>query len=378
MNRLSDYFHRFLRLSIMREFGIASLIAVILMIVLTLCLWLFSENKQLVNAGDSQFMDISAASVRKNDPYFHKFIQNIKFNNGVLILGTSESGPLGGYNYTELLNSDSEIKKSFSVFYGAGRFCEMYLPLIAESPELWKDLEVLVFVNPTYWRQGLNQPSETYQKRYLDKCLVENSKDKLDDYDFDYLLGDIHASLRVKKMEMINNYLEVNVESLFYNNLNSYFTPNSGVYGYFRRKKSSPIGLNVLDSLKAEIDSNYNAKHAFVETNKDNLVFPFVDSSQYRYRALNSFIKMCADNEIKATYIIGPYNGVMIDKLAVQSTIDDYKKLRTDILHFFTSKNQKIIDLTDLSDEKSTFIDVQHHSAYGGYLIYNRLKEYYE
>ncbi len=363
----------------MRELGIAAIIASLLMIVLTLILWLFSENKQITSIGEHQFLDVSAANVRKNDAYFHKFLENIKLNKGVLILGTSESGPLNGYNYTELLNSDPNMKTAFSTFYGAGRFCDMYLPLIAESPELWKNLKILVFVNPTYWRQGLNEPSETYQTRYLDVSLVEASRKKLKAYDFDYLLGDVHASLRLSRLDRIDDYLEKNIESLYYNNLNSYFNPVANVYGFFNGKKEIEFNAFRLESLKQEIDSTYNASFPFLEKNRENLVFPPLDSiPDYRFRSLEAFIKICKDKNIRARFVIGPYNGVMADYLNVSNTISEYKKLRLDLLEFFESRNQKIIDLTDLSSVNHTFIDVQHHSAYGGYLIYKRIKEYYD
>src|SRR5690606_34772097 len=51
-------------------------------------------------------------------------------------------------------------------------------PLILDNPEAFEGLDVIYYINPTYWRVGLNQFREGYFERYVDASLVNRIKEK--------------------------------------------------------------------------------------------------------------------------------------------------------------------------------------------------------
>ncbi|MDX2362264.1 MAG: hypothetical protein QNK23_15765 [Crocinitomicaceae bacterium] len=382
MKKLNNYINRLYRLSLMKEVGIITLLGIVLVGVLTVYLAIFTKDAGLESGGDQQHLDLKATHVKNNNAYFHKFMENIRNNDGILILGTSESGSIDGYNYWELLNADREIQKDFSVFYGAGRFCEMYFPLIVSEPELWRDQELLVFVNPTYWRVGLNESSETYQERYLDKNIVEYAIPQLKEEGlYATFFEENHLKQKVSMYDLIGDYFDDHVHTLFYRNLGSGRITLFNEFTSMGPPLVSPnrINENTQDDLKALIDLKYNCTPHFMEAGVSEALMPVVDTaSRYRYDALEGMFKLCEKYNINATYIIGPYNGVLAEQVSTEETKKNYLELMEELGAFFKEHKQQVIDLRDLSNVSGTFIDAQHHSGYGGYLIYQRIKKQYD
>lgn len=370
------------RLSFLKEVGIITVIGLIILLFVTIFLLSRPKQKMIERFGEEQFFCIKTNHVINNDSYFHHYLSNIKKNKGVLILGTSESGEFGGLNYHEHLNSDPSIQKKFSTFYGAGRFCEMYFPLIVENPEYWKDQEILVFINPTYWREGLNNSSEEYQTRYLNEHVVYSSKEELDKLNlFKPIFGDVYKSSDLPNTKKVNYFLDENLHKPYYENLRSFFIKKDSDFTPFKinlnqQKMMTP---DFIDSLKSLVDPKYNTLPSYLKNGiSSGLMFKIDTSSQFRYNALRGMFAICQKYDINATYIIGPYNAILAKEVASEEIVNEYEALITNLQSFFKKHNQKVIDLTELSYVKHSFKDAQHHSEYGGYLIYQIIKKHYE
>jgi hypothetical protein len=116
--------------------------------------------------------------IKSGSRLFYNFLEEIKQRDDILVLGTSETGnSLNGNNYYSLLNRDKEFNQSVHVLGGAGRSANIYFPLILDNPKAFKDLNIIYYINPTYWREGLNQFSIAYLNRYIESSLVYHVKD---------------------------------------------------------------------------------------------------------------------------------------------------------------------------------------------------------
>ena len=57
--------------------------------------------------------------------------------------------------------------------------------------------------------------------------------------------------------------------------------------------------------------------------------------------------------------------------------INQYEDLEDQLRDKFSKEGFNFIDATDISEIPATFLDKQHHSKFGGYLLYKRIKEYW-
>ena len=178
MGALERYIYR---LKTLRELGIAVAIGLMLLAIPFLNPDLLFERNLDTLPKDQQYLTVAPIHVKNNDWIFEHFMNQVSENKGVLVLGTSESAWLAdrSYNYFDLLNLDEDLDRKFSYFGGAGRYSEIWLPLIVNKPEMWQKQEILVFVNPTYWRKGLNEVKPEYLNRYLSKDQVSKSRSEL-------------------------------------------------------------------------------------------------------------------------------------------------------------------------------------------------------
>lgn len=379
MNKLRNIGDRLYRLSALAEMGRIGLFSLGLLMLFTLGLFVFTDFQNQVDE-QIQYAEIDAVEVKNDSDIFHKFLKGVKTNNGVLVLGTSESGSLEGYNYWELLNRDSSIDRKFSVFYGAGRFCEKYFPSIINNPEIWQGMEILVFINPTYWREGLNGYNAAYQERYMNTQLISEARSHFTDKEtFDFIYG---GGLDIKYFslkQLISNIVDSKLKVLYSKNLNSLLGRQEQVVFPFPNGESAALLMDEyrLSEKKKLVNLKYNCIDSYLKEHPDAGLIPVDKGSDYRYKVLKVMFELCAKHNIKAHYIIGPYNGVLAKNMEDKNVFQDYKVLCSEIVSFFKSNKQSITDLTNLSEESGTFIDPQHHSAYGGAMIYDRLKTHY-
>jgi hypothetical protein len=327
-----------------------------------------------------QALTIRGTLVQEDSRAFHRFIESIKRENGVLIIGTSETdNKLSGSNYWNVLNNEKENKHGFSVIAGAGRDPSVYFPLILNHPELFKGLRILVYINPTYWRFGLNNFNNDYFIRYVsrDVAIRARSAAKQRGLYQDFMkpalydsiaLDNLEISLRDKIQFMVREF-----RSYFFYDFKRLLDHSEDI----EKKKniSFPYSDAEIAQLKKGLNLDYNVQDGYLSTNN---LFPSIDiDSQYRYKVLFEFINLCKENDILATFYLGPYNAIYCNKKnpELASAYEDVLKY---IRMIVSDSGYPLIDGTDQSKIPGTFIDVQHFSKYGAYLSAKQIKEHYE
>lgn len=311
--------------------------------------------------------------IKKGNRIFYNTLEQLKKQNGYLILGTSETGNgLNGQNYYHLLNKDKTINKPFLTLGGAGRCINTYFPFILDKSDVFTDLKVIYYINPTYWRSGLNAYSQTYFERYVDCDILINSIKTSDNYQF---INEYISKPKIEKSNLETSLLRVvdNFKSFYYYDLKNQFIS----INYLPTNKSNTIenyySEKELSILKNEINFEYNTTNSFL---KSKSAFPSIDkNSNYQTQQLNTFIRLCKLYNIKPTFYIGPYNKVYCEKMNPER-ISDYEKTINDIKENLTKKKMKFIDGSEISNIPGTFLDVQHISKYGAYLTAKQFKNF--
>ena len=103
-------------------------------------------------------------------------------------------------------------------------------------------------------------------------------------------------------------------------------------------------------------------------------LWPHPESS-YRTDELRTMIRLCKERGVDVVYVMGPYN----QKAYAKVHPDELPKIQAvsaDLVKVLKEEGVPYIDCTDLSTEPGVFADWQHHNSYGGYLIYQRIREY--
>ena len=95
----------------------------------------------------------------------------------------------------------------------------------------------------------------------------------------------------------------------------------------------------------------------------------------YRADELRTMIRLCKERGVDIVFVVGPYNQIAYSKV-YPSEVANIQKVSTNILKVLKEEGAAHIDCTDLSTIPGTFDDWQHHSSYGAYLIYQKIKEY--
>lgn len=378
MKRLPEHIERWLSFRFYREIGIAALIGMVLpLIVGTYIYFNPIETSRIIP--EEQAFDVKATAVKFNTVDFHAYLDQISQNNGVLVLGTSETGNMGGLNYFDLLNADPDIDRKFSRLGGAGRFFEIYMPLIEASPEAWEGVEIMAFVNPTYWRIGLNSFQPQYFNRYVDKRLAFEHRDALketgawDDVYSNYFSASnptqLYASGLERKVEGLRDLFAVQLRSL-YKEPEDPFMP-------FEKIPPLPDSATLLSYIDL-IDTTYNVSHAYRE-HRDRMWYPKCNvDSDFRNHVLSSFIETCQQHNIKLTMVLGSYNGVMAAACRPPEDVEEYDQLLADLRVLIQDTGVDFVDVSETSYVRGSYRDYQHHSKYGAYLKYLILKEHYE
>lgn len=304
-----------------------------------------------------------------DEPHLSDFISSIKRNNGILFLGTSESTSLGGLNYYHFLNDDTVIERNFSVLAGAGRTCGVYIPIIDQKKELFKNLELVYFINPVYWRNDLSKLNLKYWNRYLASPLIakSNQYESVSEYiekenTLTRLTNNLSYYLRSIQFKF-SSHLRTLVSKKQYKSNFSFVPPSNGVleqkYQTNFKKDDYNIDYQVLKSFK-----NYTWFN------------PVNTESDYRYQELKDFVAVCQKAGVKLSFIIGPYNKGFIKtyqpnaEAGYQEVVEKLKiLLKTEKVEFF--------DFSYLSDTTLAFNDHQHHSPKAAFLMYQKLKNHY-
>ena len=381
--KLEKYISRFYRFSTLKEVGKTGTLALSIVALFGLFVILFlpstTDIKEFSKVSPGGLLTLDATHVKNDDAYFHEFMKRIKKNDDVLVLGTSESGYLDGYNYWELLNADSTLEEQFSVLYGAGRFCERYIPSMVNNPEIWKNQKLLVIINPVYWREGLSRFSLEYHERYMNEGEVRKARSKSDrKSDFDLLFGGSGVGFMKGQMNVANNWIDKNIHELYYGRLHQFFGLEQESIVHFtqhypRTGLQARTSPELLEEAKSEVLEDYNCTQEFINTGNYLMTELFLDS-EYRNAALDYFLELCQELDVQPTFVIGPYNKILTEKNGQDAIAKQYAQLYKELQSKFDTAGFPYIDATEISDVPHSFIDKQHHSKYGGYLLYNIIK----
>jgi len=315
-------------------------------------------------------------NVKNGDRIFYNFLDRLKSENAVLVLGTSETGKsMDGNNYWALLNRDEDLNRDFYSFGGAGRCTYVYFPLILDNPEAFKDLEIIVYLNPTYWRRGLNGFHSAYYSRYINPLFALSVKGETTLEIYNEFMAPA-----VSELTAIPFYLDrwvENYKSLFYSDLAISMDQSSITTLPTEPKvKISDLGAKICyDSIKTKINLTYNASNEYLEKNGS---FPVIDTStNFQYNMLSTFIQLTEEFDINCIFYLGPYNGVY-GQAKKSDQITAHQTVVNNIKGILKSSGATYIDGSYQSSLTGTFTDIQHISEYGAYLTALDIKRYYE
>jgi poly-D-alanine transfer protein DltD len=118
------------------------------------------------------------------------------------------------------------------------------------------------------------------------------------------------------------------------------------------------------------MDTNFNVLKSFKDKHWFNVIY---QDETYRFEELQSFISICKELGINATFVLGPVNNRFIQNYQPKALVS-YNQTTNKIRDLLISNEVSYVDATDISDELGAFNDHQHHSAYGAYLIYLKIK----
>lgn len=383
--KIEKYISKFYRFSTLKEVGKTGMLAIILVVLAGLYAFIFlpssSENIELPENNGDSFLTLDATHVKDDDAYFHEFMKLLKKNNDVLVLGTSESGFLDSYNYWELLNADEQIEEQFGVLYGAGRSCERYIPSMLNNPEIWQEQNMIVVVNPVYWRESLSKFNNEYHTRYMNDGEVERAREKSKRKDdFDILFSGGQQGYMKAKMSAVNRFVDQEIHELYYGRLRNYLGIEQEAILHVTehldyvpaKKRGKP---EMLEELQSQIVPDFNCTQEFIDKG-DYSMLPLILDAEYRNTALDYFMDLCQLLNIKVTFVIGPYNRILAEKCGQPEIVKQHEELEDRLRKKFKASGFDYIDATDISTTPGSFIDKQHHSMYGGYLLYERIKKH--
>lgn len=329
-----------------------------------------------VDATARQFFQLDGTYLKYDDQHeVDQFFLSIKRNQGYLCLGTSESSSAENGNYYNFLNNDTDLSPQFSILAGAGRTCGIYVPIFLNHRESVKKLKIIYFINPVYWNQDLCKFKKEYWNRYssyatcsrIDWNQSENTPYKQDIDHFENELNGFEKTISYMEYTL-RRYRKRFFEDLRYTFNPSTFQTNH-TYVNTTKKLDEFAQLGKIDSEK--IDTVCNLSYSF--THKE--WFKPISDNTYSYDELKNFIAVCKHLAIDCHFIIGPYNQRFIEHYSPKS-LEGYKEVCTHVKELLEDEHVSYLDASDISGYPGVFVDLNHHSSYGGYLIYQKIKTY--
>ncbi len=345
---------------------IASVLALVIALIFV-PIWILFQDRPAVSP--------LGVNIKNGDRVFYNFLEDTKANDGIIILGTSETGnSLDGKNYWALLDKDEELDRNFYSFGGAGRCSYVYFPLILDNPEAFKDLEIIYYINPTYWRKGLNGFNVNYYTRYINPQLALSTKTKATKEGIyeQFMAPGIEEKTAIPFYfeRTINNYkllyasgLSQKKEAVISDTIKERFV------------LSEQGAKETFEITKTKLSLPHNALVEYAATENP---FPQIDTTtSFQDDMLIAFIKLTKDYGIDCKFYLGPYNGVYCQKMS-ENRLEEYEEVMDNIKHILKTHNVEFIDGSYQSNLAGTFLDVQHISEYGAYLTAMDIKAYYE
>lgn len=367
------FLDHFYKTNQLRENGIFILVCLIVLSVLG-----FFIPENIERQSREQIYSVSGLYTKYEDEKeLSTFLQSVKSNDGYLVMGTSESTSLEGGNYYDFLNADEDLDNTkFSVLAGAGRTCGKHIPWLLHQKDRLKDLQLIYFINPVYWRQDLSSPDLSYYQRYLNYRMTEIldlTEEERESYYFP--ITEYHEEL--SGFHKVVESLEYGIRSVrknYFSNLYYLLYPSEyeEKFEVYNQADEDKWISHQIGSIHAPetFDLDYNILKSFEHK---NWFKPIDENSDFRYRELLSFINLCKNYGVEATFILGPINERFIESYS-PSSLPAYQNTVNQIRDMLDSTGANYIDATDISPVLGAFDDHQHHSSYGAYLIYSKLK----
>jgi hypothetical protein len=357
------------RLKNLAVVGVIALVAVVFWLVVAVCIPTFRATETT-----AQLYTIRHQELRDNNPlYTDLLLESIQRNNGYLVLGTSESNPRPKGNYFDFLNTDTAIHCGFSVIAGAGRTSCTYFPLIQSNANV-KGLKVIVFLNPAYCCNKLAVSNADYFNRYVSYTAYKRANKPKNQ--------DVANILKTNKRQIffvdrVGDCLEFYLDRLrrkYYQDLR--FRLDSSQFEANLTWLDSAAISRMPKSCDRPDSSRYNycLNVASGFDVRSYTLYPHPEES-YRYDELRTMIRLCKEREMDVIFVAGPYNSIAYQKMH-PSELPRIQEVSKKMLQVLEVEGAAYIDCTDLSTEPGVFADWQHHTSYGGYLIYQKIRDY--
>ncbi|MBU0489283.1 MAG: hypothetical protein KKA07_04365 [Bacteroidetes bacterium] len=328
------------------------------------------SNQQIANINGNHFK-------YNDEPQVSQFLQSIKSHNGYLVLGTSESGDIASGNYYNFLNNDTDITPRFSVLSGAGRTCGMHIPMFLNHRDESRGLKVIYLINPAYWRANLCVTNKEYLTRYLNYNMCRNMT--LSDEEraqFSFPIDAFSERLNIFERLLLSiDYGFRNLRKCYFQDLRYHLNPRlyDNKFNYIPDDKVSLTNYEKFGEINTdEIDTVWNMIYSYTH---QGWFRPVNETNENRTSELRAFIAVCKALGIKCTFILGPYNERFINNYSPEA-LAGYQRLAQNTKELLITEDVDYIDANDISAAPGAFVDHQHHSSYGAYLLYLKIKEH--
>lgn len=357
------------QLKVLAWVGVTTLVALLLWMVVACLIPTFHAPEF-----DQQLYTIRHQDLRDNNPlYTDLLLKSIKKNNGYLVLGTSESHTHENANYFDFLNEDTSLHCGFSVIAGAGRTPCVYFPLIQSNDNV-KGLKVIFFLNPAYGCGKVASSNVDYFNRYVSPTIYKRSNHPKNQ-DVDDILQKNKGNI-LDRIEDELYYHFDNIRRKYYQDLR--FRIHEEKFS----EELTWINPAFVESLPSNGDRPDSSQHNYqlnVSADFDVHSYTLHPHPEETYRAdeLRTMIQLCKERSIDIVFVAGPYNHIAFAQVHPDE-LPKMQQVTKDMLRVLNEEGAKYIDCTDLSTVPGTFRDWQHHTSYGGYLIYQRIKDYVE
>ena len=331
-----------------------------------------------VQGVERQLLKIQGKHFRFDDhPQVPEFLLSVKKNNGFICMGTSESTPLRDGNYYEFLDQDTSYPNRFSILGGAGWTCGLHMAMLLNHQEEVDSLRLIYFINPVYWRSELKGFRKSYWTRYLNYGTWLNTLNNAKAYpEFEKISSAYRQELNPAEKALYRlEYWVRKLRKPFFRDLRYTLFPEDYDHDlrYFAERKTGPETFDHLGKIDTSyLDTLWNVTHEFMGRTWLNPL----QEDEYRDNELRAFIHLCDRLNVNICFILGPVNEIYIQKYH-PSYLGSYLDGVDHIREILLEENAVFVDASRLGMIPGTFIDNQHHSSYGAYLIYKMVKQHF-
>ena len=360
------------RLKVLSRVGLLAMAAVVFWLVVALLIPTFHVPE--CPEWEGQLYTIRHQELRDNNTlYTDMLLKSIKRNRGWLVLGTSETNARPKGNYYDFLNADTSLRCGFSVIAGAGRTACTYFPLIQSNDNV-NNLKVLYFINPSYGCGKLAFSNVDYFDRYVSSAAyIDANRPK--NQDVERILQQNQGTLKwFGRVVELSSYKMDKLRRKYYQDLMFWMKPEQFGQGLVWLDSAKLAQLSTSCDRPDRSCYNYSLNVAADFDVYSYTLWPHPESS-YRTDELRTMIRLCKERDVDIVYVLGPYNQIAYKKIHPDE-LPKIQAVSADLARVLREENAPYIDCTDLSAEPGVFADWQHHTSYGGYLIYQKIKDY--